>query len=119
LLVAILRRGHERSECRQLLQRTGCCAFIGVQVYELARVRQLEDRVAKSRRSGLREFRKDPAIFALVHRDRSGSRNSSTASETLARAGIEKRASRAATRVDRHERHRAPAGNLIRINEMR
>src|SRR6202522_3216032 len=61
LLVAILRCGHERLERRQLLQRAGYGAFIGVQVYELARVGQLEDRVAKSRRSPLREFLKDGA----------------------------------------------------------
>ena len=59
--MAILCRGHERLERRQLLQRSGCGTFIGVQMYELARVRQLEDRVAKSRRSGLRESLKDGA----------------------------------------------------------
>ena len=34
LLVAILGRGHERLERRQLLQRSGCGAFIGVQLYD-------------------------------------------------------------------------------------
>ena len=70
--MAILGGGHERLERRQLLQRAGCGAFIGVQVYELARVRQLEDRAAKSRRSVLRQFLKDGRTSAAFSCSRPG-----------------------------------------------
>jgi hypothetical protein len=60
LLVAILGPGYERFERVQLLHASRA-ALIGVQVYELARVREMEDRVPQSRRSCLCELLKDGA----------------------------------------------------------
>jgi len=50
LLVAISGPVYEGLKRGQLLQRAGCGALIGVQVYELPRVGRPEDRVSKSGR---------------------------------------------------------------------
>src|SRR5438270_9914121 len=55
LLVAIPRPGHEGLEGGQLLH-TRCAALVRVQMYELARVREIEDRVAKTLRARLCEL---------------------------------------------------------------